>query len=185
MTSEHYDELVVRVDALTAGIAVRRRDDLACARGCTACCRVQLSLSPLEAEGVRSALRELDGEARERVRERAWALGENPAPPADAACVMLEEDGGCAIYAARPLVCRTQGHALRYPAGSLPPEAVFATGAGGEITWCPLNYTHQAPRSEDVLEAERIDEILARINLMEAEDVHAALERASMVELAR
>ena len=36
---------------------------------------------------------------------------------------MLELDGRCAVYAHRPLVCRTQGYALRYPAGFMPEAA--------------------------------------------------------------
>ena len=177
-----HDELVRRVDALTAEIALRRAGDLSCGRGCTACCRVQLSLSPLEAQVVRSALRGRSEGTRARIRARAQqGIGR---VDHDAACVMLEEDGGCAIYASRPMVCRTQGHALRYPAGSLPEAAVFATGAGGEITWCPLNYGSAPPRSEDVLEAERIDEVLAVLNLMTAASSQAGLERKPMVELA-
>jgi Fe-S-cluster containining protein len=184
MSVPEYDELVRRVDALAAQIALRRAGDLACGRGCTACCRVQLSLSPVEADEVRAALAGLSEDTRERLRARARELAAGGDLPRDTACVMLDEDGGCAIYASRPLVCRTQGHALRYPAGSLPDDSVFATGGGGEITWCPLNYTAELPRSEDVLEAERIDEVLATINLLAAEGTRDVLERATLVELA-
>jgi Fe-S-cluster containining protein len=182
MVPREHEELIRRVDALTGEIAARRAGDLACGKGCSACCRVQLELSPVETERVRSALRGLSSETRERIRARARALAAAE-PPRDADCVMLENDGGCAIYASRPMVCRTQGHALRYPAGSLPPEAIYATGAGGEITWCPLNYTAELPRSEDVLEGERIDELLAGINLLAADDPQDTLVRTPMVEL--
>ena len=175
------DELLSRVDALTAAIARRRRDDLACRRGCTACCHVQLSLSPLEAERVQGALRAGDPGLRERVRARAQALAAQEQVPAQAPCVMLEEDGHCAVYAARPLVCRTQGHALRYPKGTLPPEMVFATAGAGEITWCPLNYVDTPPRNEDVLEAERIDLLGGRACLDAGRD---PLTRVSMIDLA-
>jgi len=184
MSSAEYEQLVARVEELTAQIAARRAGDLACGKGCTGCCKVQLSLSPLEADAVRLALAGLSMGTRERLRARARELAARGELAPDAACVMLEPDGGCAIYASRPLVCRTQGHALRYPAGSLPPETIFATGAGGEITWCPLNYGVEPPRSEDVLEAERIDEVLAVLNRLEADDPEAALERTSMVDLA-
>jgi Fe-S-cluster containining protein len=183
MVPKEHEELVRRVDALTGEIAARRAGDLACGRGCTACCRVQLELSPVEAERVRSALRGLSAATRERIRARARALAAVELP-GDADCAMLDTDGGCAIYASRPMVCRTQGHALRYPAGSLPPETVYATGGGGEITWCPLNYTADLPRSEDVLEGERIDELLAGINLLAADDPRDSLVRTPMVELA-
>lgn len=182
---EGYSRLVGRVDALTHAIATRRAGDLACGRGCTACCRVQLTLSPLETAAVRAALAGLSRATRERIRARATALAAEAQLPRYAACVMLEDDGGCAIYASRPLVCRTQGHALRYPAGTLPDESIFAHGGDGEITWCPLNYSSDPPRSEDVLEAERIDELLAALDQCAARNADAALERTALIDLAR
>ena len=181
---EGYARLVGRVDALTQDIATRRAGDLACGKGCTACCRVQLTLSPLEAAAVRAALAGLSHGTRERIRARAVALASEVELPRHAACVMLEDDGGCAIYASRPLVCRTQGHALRYPAGTLPDESIFAHGGDGEITWCPLNYSSEPPQSEDVLEAERIDELLAKLVHLAARNADAALERTALIDLA-
>ena len=34
----------------------------------------------------------------------------------------------------------------------------------GEITYCPLNYTAKAPEAADVLDAERVDQLLAVVN---------------------
>jgi hypothetical protein len=79
-------------------------------------------------------------------------------------CAMLEADGSCAIYEARPLVCRTQGHALRYPNGLIPAQAVVAKSARGEVTHCLLNFQARPPQPEDVLDAERVDQILAVVN---------------------
>jgi hypothetical protein len=77
---------------------------------------------------------------------------------------MLELDGRCAVYAHRPLVCRTQGLALRYPAGFIPEAAVRARTDTGEVTHCPLNFTQAAPLGADVLDAERVDQLLAVVN---------------------
>ena len=98
---------------------------------------------------------------------------------------MLGDTGQCVVYEQRPLVCRTQGHALRYPAGFVPEGAVRARavrvspaggparletheqdggGASGEITFCPLNYTAKPPEAADVLDAERVDQLLALVN---------------------
>jgi hypothetical protein len=76
---------------------------------------------------------------------------------------MLEEDGRCAIYPHRPLVCRTQGLPLRYPEGVIPALAVLARGrdGGDPITWCPLNFREHPPDAGDVLDAERVDAMLA------------------------
>lgn len=157
--SDAYGGLTRAVGALTDSVAARRTADLECRRGCTACCHVQLTVSRVEADSVRAGLAALSDVARERVRDRT---GVEPAP--DGPCVLLEPDGGCAVYAHRPLVCRTQGHALAYPKGSLAPEAVFAETDAADVTWCPLNYTERAPKSEDVVLAQTIDEHLAAAN---------------------
>lgn len=181
MDTNPLDPLVARVDDLTASIAARRTVDLACRRGCSACCHVQLTITPLEADRVRAALRALPSDRRDGLRGRAREL--RTAGPLDSAeaCVMLGEHGDCAIYSARPLVCRTQGHALRYPKGSLSETAIFAEVEGGELTWCPLNYVERAPRSEDVLEAERIDALLGRTCIDAGTN---PLERVELVDLA-
>jgi hypothetical protein len=180
MTTPEYENLLARVDVTCAEIAGRRAADLECRKGCTQCCHVQLSLSPVETDSARLALNALPPESRERIRARAAAL---PAePPDDAACVMLEEDGACAIYSARPIVCRTQGHGLLYPKGTLPEGSIFATSSTGEITWCPLNYTEGKPRSEDILQAGVIDAVLAQVNLraVGAEGAQARVEMSAL-----
>ena len=182
MTSSKYEDLLARVDVTCGEITARRRADLECRRGCTACCNVQLTLSPVETDSVRLALAALEPEARERVRRRATALTAEGAPADDDPCAMLEPDGACAIYSARPLVCRSQGQALLYPKGTLPAGGVYATAKAGEITWCPLNYTAGKPNSEDVLQASLIDASLAEVN--RRADAERALERVAMVDLA-
>ena len=77
---------------------------------------------------------------------------------------MLNTDGRCAVYAARPLVCRTQGHALRYPAGIIPSAAVRKRLVNGEVSACSLNFTQSMPPDSDILDAERIDQLLAIVN---------------------
>ena len=136
----------------------------------------------MESAVVRTALAGLSEATRERIRARARALAAAAETPRDGACVMLEDDGGCAIYASRPMVCRTQGHALLYPKGTIPEGGIYGTTKSGEITWCPLNYTDGKPKSEDVLQAGLIDAGLAQIN--RRIDAERALERVSMIDLA-
>ncbi len=182
MNGEPYEILRERVDATVDAIRARRSADLVCKRGCTACCHVQLTVSPLEAERVRAALARLDLASRERVRERARALEFDER--ADRPCALLEPDGACAIYSDRPLVCRTQGHALLYPPNVLPEDAVFATVENGAITWCPLNFTESAPKSEDVLDCRRIDELLALASFETNGEPESVLERVELRTLA-
>lgn len=171
------DYLAVRakVDAFTTATGERRAADLACRSGCSACCRVELEVSQVEAEALREALAALDAEVRSRLAERAHAR--SPGDP----CVMLEDDR-CVVYDARPLVCRTQGHALRYPRGTLDEETVRASSEGGDVTWCPLNYGERGPAREDVLDAERVDVLLALVNRRASPD---PLARTSLVALAK
>jgi hypothetical protein len=100
-------------------------------------------------------------------------------------CVMLDGDGHCVVYDGRPLVCRTQGLPLRYPVGAFRGDEVSAHGGdGSELVWCPLNFTKAPPRKEDVVDAERIDSILAVVNLrFVGGDKNAALTRTPLAEL--
>lgn len=163
--SDEYAALVAKVEAFTSATFARRRSDMACRAGCDGCCHAWLSVSPVETAKVRAHVAALPLPAREALAVRGRrelareARGEQPAR-----CAMLEDDGTCAVYEARPLVCRTQGHALRYPAGFIPEAAVRSRAGEREVTYCPLNYQADAPRPEDVLDAERVDQILGVVN---------------------
>ncbi len=69
-----------------------------------------------------------------------------------------------------------------YPAGTFPDEVVLANGdEGSDIVWCPLNFNETPPNGSDVLDAGRLDEMLALINLHHVGgDRQAALERVSL-----
>ncbi|MCU0672558.1 MAG: YkgJ family cysteine cluster protein [Myxococcota bacterium] len=82
----------------------------------------------------------------------------------DVRCVMLGDDGRCAVYAARPLVCRSQGLPLAYPNDVVPIEAVRARAGDKALVWCPLNFTTRPPTGPDLLDAGRLDEALALLN---------------------
>jgi uncharacterized protein len=157
-----YSALIAKVEAFTAAIARRRESDLACGAGCSSCCRAWLGVSGVEADELRGALARLSPAERERVRARGVAeLRREASGASEPCCALLDEHGRCSVYEARPLVCRTQGHALRYPRDFIPMAAVTQKTANGEVTWCPLNYHHAAPKPEDVIDAERVDQILA------------------------
>lgn len=195
--------LAARVDDFERA-AVARGADLRCGSGCEACCHVSLSLAPLEADRVTDALGSLDAETLAALDARR----SDPRVDAGRRCVMLGDDGRCAIYESRPLVCRSQGLALVYPPGVVPPEAVMATleadddgdidgdasirGDGGidndgsttpqgDLVWCPLNFTTTPPSTADVLDAGRLDEALAVLNRAFAGA--DALARTAMTDL--
>lgn len=151
MAPEHL-ALRAKVDAFSEGVAARR-EDLTCHAGCSQCCEVELELSDVEAEAMRAGLREISPDVLREIDI------DGPG------CVLLDRaTGRCRAYAARPLVCRTQGLPLRYPEGTLPEETVMGQAPGAEITWCPLNFREAPPEPADVLDAERVDVMLALLN---------------------
>lgn len=197
-----YHALRDKIDAFARGVHDRCGDALSCRAGCAGCCRVpqQLAVSPVEAAAIAGHLRTLPEAARAAIADRARAEPtETTGEPGLRRCVMLEADETCAIYPARPLVCRTQGLPLRYPEAIIPTEAVMARlpAGRGVLTWCPLNFTEQTPAATDALDAARADELLALVNqrfvnalpgstrLSEQARREAAMARSSLVELGR
>ncbi|MEM9191662.1 MAG: YkgJ family cysteine cluster protein [Myxococcota bacterium] len=146
--NREYEELVQNVEAFRSETEARRADAIQCRRGCSECCRVELTVCRVEADAIETYLRHHPVEL-EISADR---------------CAFLRGDGACAIYPARPLVCRTQGLPLSYPEAVIPPDAVLARGQDREITWCPLNFRVNQPEAADVLDADRVNTILAVVN---------------------
>ena len=87
------------VDHEAEALASRQAARLQCARGCSDCCRDDLTVFAVEAARIR--------------RNNSHLLAEG-APHAAGACAFLDGEGACRIYADRPYVCRTQGLPLRW-----------------------------------------------------------------------
>ncbi len=159
-----YAALTAKADAFFAAAQASSEGAITCRAGCDACCHAHLSVSPVEAAAIREWLRGRPSVGDELVARRAAR------DSADPRCVMLGDDGACAVYAARPLVCRTQGLALLYPANTLPVNAIRFRHPRGEVAACPLNYTEaegttsKEPAPGEVLDAGRLDEALATVN---------------------
>jgi hypothetical protein len=156
-----YAALRDKVDAFSDDVMRRRAAELTCRSGCAGCCHVELSVNAVEAAAVRDQLRHLPAAERESLRDRLTR-------PAGAAvrCVMLRDDDTCAIYAARPLVCRSQGLPLLYPAEFVPEAARRGLSSDGRaLAICPLNFTRPdaPPGRQDILDAERVDVALSLI----------------------
>jgi Fe-S-cluster containining protein len=184
--SEEYRAVVAKVTAFCTEVEARQSSALACARGCSACCEAFLTVSPVEAEALRKAIAGLGEAAQKAVAARGLReLAREQRGEAGARCAMLEPNGSCATYDARPLVCRTQGHALLYPPGFVPEASVRQRTAKGDITHCPLNYSAEAPGARDVLDAGLVDKLLAVVNLRFAQAEGTAHDtRVAIAELA-
>lgn len=184
---DEYAALRTKVDAFSDAVTRRRAADLRCQSGCAACCHVQLTVSAVEAAGIRAHLAALPETAREALRESLRR------PESDRRCVMLHGDDTCLIYPARPLVCRSQGLPVSYPAEQVPEASRAGMLTDGKaLTGCPLNFTdpQRPPRSEDVLDGERVDVLLGLVNRRYVSSVepasspdHSSLARYSLADL--
>jgi uncharacterized protein len=159
--SERYRQLCAKVDAFFARVEARHADQLNCHRGCYDCCDARLSITGVEATAVVAAWRELSDERRAEVRA-TWR-------PDATACAALDRQGRCAIYAGRPLVCRSHGVPIRFqqPGKSLPVvETCFrnfpATGAlGGPAAADPDCVLDQTTLSAMLLLIDKEDALLS------------------------
>jgi hypothetical protein len=111
---ERYAGLCAKVDAFFAKACGALPGDggITCHRGCTECCHRRFSVTALEAEAISEALAALPEARRAALAERA----EQGDP---GVCPALDPDGGCAVYAARPLICRSHGLPIRFQPGVL------------------------------------------------------------------
>jgi Fe-S-cluster containining protein len=135
-----YGELVARVDAFFARVQARHGAAMRCGAGCDGCCRAQPRLGPTEAAAMRCFVGSLSPGALAALRRRAVADLPNR-------CVALDEDGRCAIYPARPLICRAHGLPLRRRAGDGRPFVVA----------CRDNFPAGLPGAEDTLDLSAIE----------------------------
>lgn len=143
-----YRQLVAKVDAHWIRSAQLLGDRLHCGPGCCDCCRQHISVFPVEAVSIALAVEALPVDAAEDLRSRAARA------PADGPCPLLNTDGRCALYPARPIICRTQGLPL-----------LIATDGGNQVAACPLNPATGEPLpAAAVLDLDRLNRILAAVN---------------------
>lgn len=187
MNSE-YLALIAKVETFGKATSERRKADMACQGGCDSCCHTWLTLSPVEADALGKAAAALPTAQRKALALRGQRELEREARgDAPARCAMLNEHGLCDVYEHRPLVCRTQGHALKYPQGFIPEAAVRARVGQGEMTHCPLNFRERAPEGRDILDAELVDQLLSVVNhrFTQARDGRPSDARKRVSEIAK
>lgn len=143
-------QLRARVDAHFDQALARSPAAFQCAAGCDACCHVRIGVFAVEAAPIRQALARLaatDPALRTRVRVQA----DDPAH--QDRCALLV-DGRCAIYAERPLICRSHG---------LPIAVPDPTDASGKLRLdhCPLNFQDEPPPRASILRLDAVNQPLA------------------------
>ena len=141
-----YHQLLDEVAAAMAPLLARHRATMQCGPRCAECCQA-LSLLAIEARVITVAYQALPPETRAAIRSRARETG--------AQCPFLL-DGLCAIYPARPLICRTHGLAIGYVDEER--EAI-------EVSACPRNFSADFPlAADDLLLLDPFNARLAAIN---------------------
>ncbi|MCU0658155.1 MAG: YkgJ family cysteine cluster protein [Polyangiaceae bacterium] len=149
-------QLAARVDAFFAAVHSRHGASMQCSSGCHDCCLPGLSCTPVEAAALRLALRSLPAEAREALRLRALA------PPSDR-CILLDLQGRCVAYEARPLICRSHGVPVRVrDRRGLP-----------LVDACIRNFSTEGPGAlpaSDVLDQQTLSTVLLAIDALHAQE---------------
>ena len=131
------------LDAALAESARKSGPWLVCRLGCTGCCIGPFPITQLDGVRLREGLAELErtdparaGRVIERSREAA-ARGDQG--DEDACPVLDPETGGCDLYAARPVTCRTFGPPMRWGAEPLGIcELNFQGATDEEIAVCEV-----------------------------------------------
>jgi Fe-S-cluster containining protein len=144
----NYHRLIDQVDTDCRRIQEGYAGQIACEKGCAGnCCRIHLSVFPIEAISLAIALKKLSREMVRHIRQKAGQA--NSFGP----CPLLEE-GACLMYAARFIICRTHGL----------PMGIEYRGKRS-IGFCRKNFRKLDPIPDDaVLDLGSLNSNLAAIN---------------------
>lgn len=159
MPTAHYRALVAKADAFFTRVHLRHAAEMDCAEGCRDCCVAGLALTAVEAAAVRNLLSAMPADERAAVRARSERAD---------ACPALDERGRCAIYPARPLVCRTHGVPVRVE---------------GIVSACPRNFPAGLPGGDAVLEQSTLSTMLLAVDAAFVAEAAAPPERVPLASL--
>ena len=143
-----YRQLITEVDRRCRRISSRHSAHIACAKGCAGnCCRIHLSVYPVEALSLAMALQQLAPDIQDRIQHKARLTNSfGPCP--------LLEGGACLMYDARAVICRTHG---------LPLLSEYR--GHRSVGFCGKNFKHLSPiPEEDIINLTRLNKTLAEIN---------------------
>ena len=148
--SDNYRDLVAKVDAKFAEIRDSSPSAMTCHLGCHGCCKPNLKVSRVEKDSIGAALL-----ADASILKLAKQV-KDERPHGSMRCSFLSAQGQCAIYAFRPLICRSHGAPIRIREGREMLKDV-----------CPLNFRGQSLADlaeSQFVNLELLNTILALIN---------------------
>ncbi|SNB46667.1 YkgJ family cysteine cluster protein [Geobacter sp. DSM 9736] len=145
---ENYRVLIAKIDDFCNRVTEDLAEHIACRPGCDGCCR-HLTLFPVEAAALISALAKAPPELAEQITERA-----RQATP-DGDCPLLI-NGRCALYESRPVICRTHGLPL-----------LIREDAASRLDHCPLNFkTLESIPGHLILDITPLNAMLVSVNAL-------------------
>jgi Fe-S-cluster containining protein len=165
---QNYRNFVEGLNALCRNIEKEYFEQIACRKGCDACCR-HFSLFPVEAVNMAQALRQLPEAQILRILEKArLASPDGPCP--------LLEDGACLLYPARPIICRTHGMPILTREHGKP-----------TVDFCPKNFKGIASLPGNaVIDLDLLNTTLVAINALFVKELSGPIkpekERLSIAE---
>jgi len=151
----NYTQLLVKVDDAFAAIHARQSQMFSCGPGCFSCCRSGLSVLPLEAQYIQDWLQSKP-EVRSTIRDSNAMMGDG------AYCGFLDKNGRCAIYEARPIICRSHGAPISW----LEPDKSSSESKESRDV-CPLNFKDvdiYGLEGKDVISLDKLNTLLSLIN---------------------
>lgn len=168
---EAYTQLLRDLDQLCQALSSKHAAHLSCQAGCSGCCLPGLSVFPVEAYALHSALLTLPPKQKQDVLLQALQAQTEEGLPH---CPLLLENL-CSVYAARPVICRTHGLPVHFQDSEAVEGEVF-------LDVCPLNFTAsgslESLNLSDTLDLERINMRLAAINHVFCRDILKNLDLA-------
>lgn len=129
-----------------------------CRLGCSKCCYVDLSVFEAEAVAIIEWVIFLSAqEKQDLLTELSFPESpeqKNTLGKKSKACAFLRS-GKCAIYEARPTICRTQGLPLQYKISDVKNQVQLA------VDTCPLNFTEEnsMPDRAEWLDLDRLNSL--------------------------
>ena len=145
-------------------IALKHSDKMECKKGCSKCCKTDISIFEIEAERIEEWFHAQEITEQGRLLE-LWST-----PNVEGYCTFLYNDQ-CSIYEPRPLICRTQGLPLFVKSENI-------------LDYCPLNFKAGDPPKEDWLNLERMNTLLAFAATNAKKDKRIRLKKLKMKFLA-
>jgi Fe-S-cluster containining protein len=141
----NYRELISRLDRLCENITSAYSAEIACRAGCSSCCR-HLNLFAVEAAVLAAAVAALPQKTLALLAARLdW--------PESGTCPLLVDDC-CAVYASRPVICRSHGMPL-----------LLNVDGERKVDFCRDNFRGVATLSGTaVIDLETVNQALAAIN---------------------